>query len=294
MAPKRLDPKTYIELSVSVRRPKAKAKTEATDFFLHHGFQLRDITYFEHKDRLRVAVYSRIHKQIEKIKKDLPRYRKTGWQFKERILEREDWLDKWQLSYQITPVGSGFMIVPAWKAREFEGKRIPIYLDPQGAFGSGTHETTKLVIRLMEKCAARCKKVFDVGVGTGVLMIAAAKLGAEKVSGIDHDRDSIRTAIDNFNRNRIMNAFVFYADITDLKLRREQYDLVTANLLSETLERAARPINLLLKKGGYLIVSGISRRNLRDFLRRFKIPKLRCVKVLNGKTWAACLYRKYR
>ncbi|MCM8775242.1 MAG: 50S ribosomal protein L11 methyltransferase, partial [Candidatus Omnitrophica bacterium] len=148
-------------------------------------------------------------------------------------------------------------------------------------------------VRLMEKCRGKFESFLDVGIGTGILAITASKLGARRIFGIDHDKGSIKVAKENLVRNGIRNACVRYGDITATRLPfMRRFDLVAANLLSRTLIDSRSRIVLRVKKKGYLIVSGIARRNLKDFLRDFKLPVLRCIKTLRGRSWAACLYRR--
>jgi len=292
MTPRHLKENTFLEISLFTRRASSLTKTAMTDFFIQNGIDPFKIAYFEHREKLKAAVYIRSWSRVERIENSFRKLEKKTWKLKKKLLEREHWLEKWQRGYRISPLGTGFTVVPAWKRQQFRGKRKPVYIDPQGAFGSGTHETTQLMVRLMEKRAGKFETVFDAGVGTGILAIVASKLGARKVNGIDHDKNSIKASVRNLNRNRVMNAFILHDNLNKLKIRRQQYDLVTANLISDTLIKNRRHLASLVKKEGYLIVSGIYLKSLKDFLRDFNMPSLRLVQKIRGRSWTACLYKK--
>jgi len=241
-----------------------------------------------------MCVYTRSFDESRKLKKAFGVF-KNGplpFGFHQRILKRGDWLDKWKNSYRSGPLGKMFFLIPLRKrGKKPPAKRMPVYLDPRSAFGTGTHETTKLMIRLMETLKGRFGNFFDIGTGTGILSVVAFHLGAGEIWGIDRERNSVRTARFNLERNRCLGTKFFAKDIG--KFRREkQFDLVGANLLSETLMKNKGKILSFVHPGRFLALSGIALGHLEVFRKAFQDESLKCLKVIRGRKWGAVLYQK--
>ena len=186
------------------------------------------------------------------------------------------------------------MIVPVWEKRKFkQGKRVPIYLEPGSAFGSGYHETTRLITRLLESLAGKIGSFLDIGCGTGILSIAAAKLGAGKITGYDNDRPSALVAGKNFRVNHCENGTFFCAQLKRSKVS-GSFDTVGAKLISKALLEHRARIVARVRPGGFLLVSGISLQNFPSFKREFFGKGLKCLKILRGHRWVAVLYRKMK
>lgn len=208
------------------------------------------------------------------------------------MLKRRDWLDKWDAYFHIKNFGNKFVIVPIWEKKKFKkGSRIPIYLNPLGAFGTGCHETTRLMGALMEKLQNRFEDFFDAGTGTGILSVLAFCLGARRILALDWDSASVQAARYNLRENRCRGARVLKADIITF-MKKSSFDLVGANLLSALLvEQKARIMDLVRRKK-FLLVSGIGLEHLHAFRRDFASRHLKCLKILKGKKWAALLYQR--
>ncbi len=207
------------------------------------------------------------------------------------------WAEKWKEDYQIQNLGRSFLIVPSWRKKQFlslpKTKRIPLFIDPQSVFGSGEHETTQLVVRLMERLRGKFKTFLDIGTGTGILALVAVHCGAEKVSGFDSDKPSAACARFNFKQNGLSDrdADFFCAELARLKAA-PRFDLVCANINSHILEKYRRQISNAAKPGGWILVSGILRQTEASFRKEFDGPELKCLKVLRGRRWVAVLYKK--
>ncbi len=208
-----------------------------------------------------------------------------------RRLGKRDWLLRWQDYFHAMPLGRRFTVVPVWE-RKNSAARTAIYLDPCGAFGSGAHETTRLMVAMMETLAGRFKSFLDIGTGTGILAVVARKLGAATVTGLDLDGPSVSAAKKNFRQNNEAGGHFVCADILAFK-RRVFYDLVAANFISADLIRCRRAIVAHVEKGGWLLVSGISLKNLPGFLRDFRPPSFHRVRILRSRSWAAVLYQRH-
>lgn len=176
--------------------------------------------------------------------------KKTAW----REVENADWLAEWKKHWKPT-VTERFIIAPPWENVENSGK-IVIRIEPNMAFGTGTHETTRLCLKAIEENYNASETFFDVGTGTGILAIAAAKLQNEdsesKIEGCDTDRDSIKIAVENAELNQTPD-INFY--VGSLPADSSKFDFVCANLTADVIVPL---LPLLVEKAKrILVLSGI-------------------------------------
>ena len=268
------------------------SEQKARDFFLSQKVPPLDLVSYEKKGKLATGFYTRSLAKVAAFKEAFRGLRGAGFQFKLRFLGRRDWLDKWNAYFHIKPFGRKFVIVPLWKKKSHKpGRRIPLYLDPLGAFGTGCHETTRLTEELMETLEGKFSDFFDIGTGTGILSIAASYLGARDIVAIDIHGPSVLSARFNIRQNQRRHITALKADLREFKIKRS-FDLVAANLLSKVLTENRSRIVRRVKKKKYLLASGIGLENLRAFRRDFEKGGLKCRRVLKGKKWAALLYQR--
>ena len=181
----------------------------------------------------------------------------------------QNWMEAWKQHYKPIPIGKRLMIVPAWMESP-EPSRIPIRIDPGMAFGTGTHPTTQLCLELIENCFAESPSSFilhpssliDVGCGSGILSIAALKLGAETALGVDIDIESVLNSRDNADVNDIGAEFVIgQGSVTEVlagQFAIKSAPLVVANILAPVIIRLFDAgLADLVELGGALILSGI-------------------------------------
>ncbi|MBX7053473.1 MAG: 50S ribosomal protein L11 methyltransferase [Pyrinomonadaceae bacterium] len=167
-----------------------------------------------------------------------------------RTVEQTDWLAEWKKYWRPTVIGD-FIIAPPWESVDADG-RIVIRIEPNMAFGTGTHETTQLCVEVIGSELARGESFLDVGTGTGILAIAAAKLGDRRISACDIDEDSVRIAVDNASANGA-DAIQFF--VGEIDQETDIYDFVCANL---TIDVILPMLDLLLSKAKrILLLSGI-------------------------------------
>ena len=166
------------------------------------------------------------------------------------------WRDKWKEYFKPTKLSNNIVVKPTWCEYEPNEEDIVIEIDPGMAFGTGTHETTMLCIRMIEKYMSDGYKVLDVGSGSGILSIAAAKLGASDVLGIDIDEDAVRVSNENYELNKVSDrAKAIVGDLTtgvDYKA-----NIVVANLLADIVMRLSKDAKRHLGEKGIFITSGI-------------------------------------
>ena len=171
----------------------------------------------------------------------------------------EEWSTAWRKYYKPTPIGHRMVVVPSWEEYEAKEGEIIIDMEPGMAFGTGTHETTRLCAELLEENIKKGDYLLDVGSGSGILAICASKLGAAKCAACDIDPVAVRTEVENAERNDCHNIDCYVSDLlSDVKLiDGKLFDVVTANIVADIIIRMAPDIGKFVREGGYLIASGI-------------------------------------
>lgn len=216
-------------------------------------------------------------------------------------LREEDWANNWKEHFKPSRIGRRLMIKPTWEEYPALDEEIIIELDPGMAFGTGTHPTTRLCLESMERIFFRDPPfdsggqsmpadVLDVGTGSGVLAIAAAKLGAGRVTGIDIDPGAVEVA----NRNLAQNHVSQSALVTSEPLEKVagSYDIVLANILAEELVRLAAELVGKLRGGGLLILSGILTEKEELVVAGFSPYPLTLMEITREAEWSCLTYRR--
>ena len=170
----------------------------------------------------------------------------------------EDWINNWKKYFKPIPVGERLLIRPTWE--EYDGSagddRVVLSLDPGLAFGTGTHETTRLVMQLLEKYVQPGRSMLDVGCGSGFLSVAALLLGTGSAVGVDIAELAVKTARENAALNHVEDRFTAVCgDLTDKVTG--QYDIVAANIVADVIIRLTKDIERFLKPGALYLMSGI-------------------------------------
>jgi len=168
----------------------------------------------------------------------------------------QDWGEGWKRFFRPVQVTSKFVVRPPWSSTRLKRNQIPIEITPGMAFGTGTHATTKLCIRALEKALkSKALTVLDVGTGSGILSIVAARLGAREVLGLDTDEEAAEIARGNVERNRVSDVVkIRKGSIAKIRTR---FDLVVANIDLKSLKRMRWPLLRHVRSRGFLILSGI-------------------------------------
>ena len=169
----------------------------------------------------------------------------------------DDWAESWKQYYKPVPLGK-ITVVPAWEKYDPREGEIIIRMDPGMAFGTGTHETTRLVIRLMQDELRGGERVLDVGTGSGILSICASKLGAGWCNAYDIDPVAVKVARDNVKSDGCDNITVDVSDLlAGVDLSGGKYDFCVANIVADIIIRMLPDVRTYLKEGAPLILSGI-------------------------------------
>jgi ribosomal protein L11 methyltransferase len=174
-------------------------------------------------------------------------------------VKREDWAESWKRHFHPLEIGAELLIKPSWIKRKPKKNQAVVILDPGLSFGTGQHPTTSFCLSEIVKAADKSKSFLDIGTGSGILAIAAAKLGFAPVHAFDFDPESVRVAKENARKNRAdAKCKITRGDITKLPSKpARRYDLVCANLISNLLIAERRRIVNCLQPDGTLVLAGI-------------------------------------
>jgi ribosomal protein L11 methyltransferase len=179
-----------------------------------------------------------------------------SYDVQENVLIERNWNEEWEKSREVIRVSERIIIKPSFKEFVAKENEIVITLDPKMSFGTGEHPTTKICIKFLEKYLNKDDKVLDVGSGTGILSIAAAKLGASKILAFDIDEWSLDNGIENIRINDVESLIeIRQCEIKDIS--EKEFDLIVANIQRNILMELASEINLRLRKSGFIILSGL-------------------------------------
>ncbi|MBU5591031.1 50S ribosomal protein L11 methyltransferase [Clostridium sp. MSJ-4] len=170
-------------------------------------------------------------------------------------VKEEDWANNWKKYYKPTKIGANIVVKPIWEEYIKASDEIVLELDPGMAFGTGTHETTRMCVEAIEKYVESNMDVFDIGTGSGILAIAAAMLGAKKVVGVDLDPVAVDSARENIKFNNLNNIEVLEGNLIDVV--QGKADIVVANIIAEIICLLTEDVKKVLKEGGLFITSGI-------------------------------------
>ncbi|MBO7196985.1 MAG: 50S ribosomal protein L11 methyltransferase [Clostridia bacterium] len=172
-------------------------------------------------------------------------------------MNEDDWAESWKQYYKPVPLGK-VTIVPAWESYDAKDGEVIIKMDPGMAFGTGTHETTRLVIRLMQDEPLENMRVLDVGTGSGILSICASKLGAKSCNAYDIDPMAVKVARENAIADGCTNITVGVSDLLKgVDLTEGKYDFCVANIVADIIIRMLPDVTKYVKSGAPLILSGI-------------------------------------
>ncbi len=203
-----------------------------------------------------------------------------------RAVSQDDW-EGWKRFFKVTHVSDRVVIKPTWEAYEKKEGEAIVEIDPGMAFGTGTHETTRLCIRLLDGLVEGGETLFDVGTGSGILAIAAVKLGARSVVAIDIDEGSVRVAKENVRINGVDETVVL--STTPLEEIEGGFDIVVANILAEDLVRMKGDIVARMKEGGRVILSGILAEKADMVAEDYSASGLKLIDKIDEGAWTALM-----
>ena len=269
---------TWNELTVKVKTEDTARASDVCTVVADMGIYVEDYSDLEnvvwniaHVDLIeqelleRDRTHSLIHVYIKQEKDALEcvefikaRLDAEGIEYETSIVgvNEEDWANNWKQYYHTQRIGKRIVVTPSWEEYTPSGDDVQMRLDPGMAFGTGTHDTTRLCLELLEEVVTPETRILDVGTGSGILSVGGVLLGAPSALGVDIDPVAVKVANENADINEVSDKTEFVCgDLTD-KVH-GKFEIVTANIVADVIIRLLSTVKNYLLKGGVLIVSGI-------------------------------------
>lgn len=201
-------------------------------------------------------------------------------------VNEEDWANGWKQYYHTQHIGKNITVVPSWEEYEPREGEVIMTLDPGMAFGTGTHETTRLCLELLEEVVDGKKRILDIGTGSGILAVGGILLGSPSAVGVDIDAVAVKTAVENAEINKVSDRTEFLCgDLTDKVTG--TYEIVTANIVADVIIRLLETVKNYLLPGGDFIVSGIIDTRADEVQKACEEAGFRVEKRLELRGWVA-------
>lgn len=201
-------------------------------------------------------------------------------------VREEDWANEWKKYYKPTKVGQKIVVKPTWEEYEEQDGDLIIELDPGMAFGTGTHETTSMCIRELEKYVDETKRVFDIGCGSGILAIAAAKLGAKEVVAGDLDEVAVKVSKENCEENNVSDK-VIVKHGSLFEVVEGKADVIVANIIADIIKILAKDVSKFLTEDGVFISSGIILAKIDEVVDALEQNGFEIVEIIKLGEWSA-------
>ena len=212
-----------------------------------------------------------------------------SWEFVYSEKENEDWSKKWKEKWDVTHVSDRITVVPDWIEYSSQCEdEIIIKLEPGCAFGTGTHSTTQLCMKAIEKYMPQNADVADIGMGSGILAICAKKFGAKSAYGCDNDETVIDVAKENAQKNNVKCEF----ELNTADKLSTQFDFVLANILHNVLAEIMGDLKTIMKAGAYMVLSGILDEKKHVVLEAVKKHNLEIIEEMHQNQWVAIVVRR--
>ena len=213
------------------------------------------------------------------------------------VLKKEDWAEAWKKHFKVQHVTEKVVIKPTWLKYKKKKGEVIVELDPGMSFGTGKHATTRFCLKMLDKVSRKSKNtgmsILDAGCGSGILSIAAVKLGFNPVMAFDIDPESVIIAKENLALNKLSSADakIFEANLSELKPK-IKFDVIAANIISGVLIQNREKLSSMLKPDGCLILAGILKTDYRKLRKSFK--EIGFQEILNSSEneWTGGLFRR--
>ena len=222
-----------------------------------------------------------------------PRWRRV------RRLREQSWRDSWKKHFGVQRIGRALVVKPSWVQYRLKGGEIVLEIDPGMAFGTGQHPTTAMCLRALEDLIRPGATVLDLGCGSGILAIAAARLGAASVLALDIDPNAVRAARENAAVNGVTGIVEVREGTLDVETPRRrapylaaQFDVIAANISGLTLERLGPALARSLAPGGVLITSGFLEDAVEGLARAYGSAGMSPVRVVEDGVWRAIIAKR--
>ena len=275
--------KTYLEVSISATESQRELLLPSLVELGFEGFQEMDTDLLGYIDKERWSAdkETELRDALKKILQTISS--NADIRFKE--IEDRNWNEEWEKTIQPIEIGERIVIKPSWCEYPATPGKIVLEIDPKMSFGTGYHETTRLVLQLMQKYVQAGDRVLDVGTGTGVLAIASVKLGAAYAYGVDIDAWSIDNAQENVGRNNVTDTVRI--DDTPTEKIAGEYDLIAGNLTLNVNSALLIDYRRLLKPGGVVLLSGLLSVDEPEIRRRLAEERFNVSEMSTENEWIA-------
>ena len=209
-----------------------------------------------------------------------------------RQIDEEDWAESWKAYFWPEKISANIVVKPVWREYSKGQNEIVLEIDPGMAFGTGLHPTTSLCISMIEKYLKRGNSFLDVGTGSGIMMIAAAKLGAGKVWGTDNDEVASDVARNNLMQNRIEKSMfkVMTGNLVDNVA--ERFDLVAANITSDAILTLLDDVKRVIADNGIFVSSGIIEENKDMVMEKMENIGFEIIEILTKENWVSIVCKQ--
>lgn len=211
-----------------------------------------------------------------------------SWDFELEEKKTEDWSQKWKEKWDVTHVTDKIAVVPDWIDYKPKENEVIIKLEPGCAFGTGTHQTTQLCMKALEKYINKGDKVADIGMGSGILSILAKKLGATSVYGCDTDDTVIEVAKENAKKNNVEATF----ELGSADKINDKFDFVCANILHFVLAEIMGDLKNLMKTGAMMSLSGILDEKKQMVIDAYEKENLELVEEIHQDQWTSFVVKR--
>ena len=245
------------------------------------------ITGYFHKDGQADARCKTLEEKLARLVERLGGFYRVNY----KELDDQDWAHAWKAYFWPQKISPNVVVKPTWRGYSAASDDIVIELDPGMAFGTGTHPTTALCINMIEKHLRKGDSFLDVGTGSGILMIAAAKFGAARLCGIDKDEVAIEVAAQNLELNQV-NPKIFRLTNGDLVADvNESFTFITANIFTHVILTLLQDISRVIAADGILVCSGIFAENKQTVITAMENTGFKILETASEEDWVAIVGR---
>ena len=303
-------PLAWLEVSMICSGELAEAVAEVFSRFSPDGVVINSVTHYDtlgHEEiptgDMQVVAYFPQDEQSEVIRHQLE---ESIWHMSQiaplgpleyKVVVDQNWMEAWKANYKPLKIGRNLIVLPAWVDPALAEGRIPIIISPDMAFGTGTHPSTQLCMLAFEKYGAKEMDVIDIGTGSGILSIEAAKLGANRILGVDNDPVSIPSAINNANLNGVGDRIIFevgtHTDVLNREDGLNQAPRVIANILSPILSKMlSTGLAELVSPLGLLFLGGVLEHQAQDLADLARTLGMTLRETLHQEDWVVLVLHK--
>ena len=303
-------PYAWLETSIVCSGELAEAVAEVFSRFSPDGVVINSVTHFDaigHEEvptgDMQVVAYFPQNEQAAALRHQLE---EAIWHMSQivpigaieyKLILDQNWMEAWKANYKPLKIGRNLIVLPAWVDPVLAEGRIPIIISPDMAFGTGTHPSTQLCMLALEKYGVKEMDVIDIGTGSGILSIEAAKLGANRILGVDNDPEAIPSAINNAALNGVGNKIVFeigtHTDVLNRKDGFNQAPRVIANILSPILANMlSTGLTDLVSPTGLLFLGGVLEHQAQDLADLARSLGMTLRETLHQEDWVVLVLHK--